>query len=243
MQMTRVVVAGAALAVAGAAYGKSVRIDGLGGAVLLEAKDVSDIVFGAGATPPTFSTGSLTALHADLNADGIVTNNMISVVFAKTSFGFSLLTLVDNQEDAVTFDRVTATLGFSSAVQRSDTLGPNQWINDQGGDIAVSVDEPGNFQAGLGTFEWDSVSGFGDAFAWSDLAAGDFISNNFTELAAGFGFQFITFDGAEWQVAETAEFSGAGQFAYAARVIPLPTGGALGVVGLAGLAAMRRRRG
>lgn len=242
MHKTRLVVAAAALAAGGTAYGKSVRIDGLGGAIALQSKDISSIVFGPGATPPKFTNEALAALHADIASSGVNTNDMVSIVFAKTSHGFTLLTLVDDQQHNVTFNQTTATLGFNSTVQRSDAMGPNQWINDAGGDIGVSLDFAGNFQTGLGTFNWDAASGFGDAFAWSDLQTGDFISNTFTEQVGALGFQFLSWEGGAWTVIDTAEFSAGGSFAYSAQVIPLPTGGALGVVGLASLAAVRRRR-
>lgn len=246
MELTRLAALGAALMVAGAADGKSVRIDGLGGAIALQAKDVSHILFGGSATPSTFTGNALVSLHSDINGSGVATDGMVSIILAETNFGLSLMALIDDQTPGASFQSTTGTLGFTSTVSRSDVTGPNQWINDNspgaiGGDIQVAIDEPGNLQFAGGLFRWDAVSEMGDGFGWSDLRTGDSIAMGFTEFS-DMGFQFLSWDGSSWSVVEAAEFSVGGQFAYTATVIPLPAGASLGLIGLAAVAGARRRR-
>ena len=86
-----------------------------------------------------------------------------------------------------------------------------------------------------------------DAFAWTGLAEGDGFTFNFTEmtgdaLASVDTFQFVTWNGQAWEVVSTAEFNPEGQFAFSFTVVPLPAPVLMGLAGLAGVIAFRRRR-
>jgi len=242
MQITRVVAAASAIAVVGVAEAKSVLIDGLGGGISLRAGNISGIAFG-GESDPRFTVPTLAAVNSAVKADGVTTAGMVSILLAQTDVGLSLMALVDDQQEGALFQSFDSSLGFTSTVSRSDVSGPDQWINDvvtATPDIQVAVDIPGNLQFAGGSFDWDAASGMGDGFAWSGLQAGDFISMGFTEFA-DLSFQFLSWDGSSWGVVETADFSSGGQFAFSARVIPLPMGAGLGLLGLVGVAGARRR--
>ena len=54
-------------------------------------------------------------------------------------------------------------------------------------------------------------------------------------------FQFVSWNGEDWEVVATGEFSRRDQFAFSFTVIPLPAPVALGLAGLAIVGIARRR--
>ncbi|MDY7108395.1 MAG: hypothetical protein SYC29_07130, partial [Planctomycetota bacterium] len=220
------------LGFAGAAQAGSVVIDAVGGPVMLKSGDLSGLL--AGADPHTFSPDENRDVLQALQADGISTNGMISFLLADTSDGLSFITLID--DDTVGGDPGPANLVGMSSTAPSST---DYWINDYGVDILDVSDPFGITTTASGTFEW--FENRGDAFAWSNLQDGDGVTFSFEDIETAAlneedPFQFVTWDGDEWQVVETADWTENGQFAFSfVTIVPVPAPLLLGVAGLAGL--------
>ena len=82
------------------------------------------------------------------------------------------------------------------------------------------------------------------AFAWGDVQSAQSGTVNLYDIDltafANEPIQFLTYQGDQWDVAGTAEFSVLGQYAFSYQFVPTP--GALAVLTLAGLFGRRRRR-
>jgi len=230
--------------VAGSAHAGSIVLDGLGGPVVVTSKDLSSNVFDAGS--PNFTNEALEFVTNDIKADGIKVDRVITFALVDTDHGLAFLTIVDDITQPGTGNRLDSQVGMS-------TTGPDSlrgWINDANEDIDQFFDPPNDTQTYAGFFTWNADRQ-ADAFAWSDLAKGDFVSFNFTRNGPDFGthpglrqndtFQFVSWNGEEWEVVASSQFSNRDQFAFSFTVIPLPAPLVLGLVGLT-VAGIARRR-
>jgi hypothetical protein len=209
---------------------------------MLKSGDLNDL-FSAGELND-FTTLENKAVCDALKTDGVTTDGMVTFLLADTADGLSFITLVDDATMGGDSGELNL-LGMSSTAPSSTEY----WINDLGFDI-MDIDDPfGINTTASGTFEWGDNRG--DAFAWSNLQDGDGVTFNFEEieggaLVEGEPFQFVTWNGDAWQVVETAGWSNmaaVGQFAFSfVTIVPLPAPVLLGLAGLAGVAAYRRRR-
>ncbi|MFP4145703.1 MAG: hypothetical protein ACLFV3_11230 [Phycisphaeraceae bacterium] len=238
----------ACIGLGNAAQAASVVIDSAGGAVQIRSKDMAADVFG-GFTNPVFNTDVLASIHDDIDTYGaadITTDNMITVVALETSHGLTLVNLVDqqlNSADRPTFSTHDAEIGFQSSANYS-AVG---WINDEGGDIEEDRDETSEAldnRTFTGLFTWQS-EGYGDGFAWSNLATDDFIETTFRDPSSLFSeIQFLSWDGQQWSTAGSKDRSGE-ILGYNATVAPTPAAFAAGLPALALLGlgyGLRRRR-
>ena len=241
----------AVCATAGLAAADAIEISGIGGGLTLHSKDLSGIAFTT--TSPTFSTSDLEAIHDDINAD-IMTDGCVSFILAHVDVGgttkLAFMALVDDQTSG-TFTAFTTSLGMTTTGNGTNL----ECINDSVCDITCSL---------VSTFDGDfnlELRTHCDAFAWSNLVAGDVLNFRFEENFAANGdlpttaglsyppFQFLSWDGSAW-VRVSGAGAGAGgkydftvndQFGFSATVIPLPMPALLGIAGL-GLAHIARRR-
>jgi hypothetical protein len=227
----------ACLCLAGAAHASSITISGTGGPMTLRAGNFSTLF--QGADPHKFSAADLQSVHNTLHADGVTTDGFVTFLLADTSEGLSFLSLIDD-------NTVPGSTGHGNLLGMS-TTGPssaNYFINDVAGDN-LTVSEPPGSTSVFGDFAWDNNGG--DAFAWTGLGEGDSCDFSFSEMSgdalAGVDtFQFVTWNGQAWEVVDHASFTGDGQFAFSFAVVPLPAPVLMGLVGLAGVIAVRRRR-
>lgn len=229
---------------AGSATAGSVIVDGLGGAVVMSSKSVPGVFDAPG---PDFSNDAMVALHDDIHGSGITTDGMVTFVLADTTDGLGFIALVDDESASRTGDRLPTELSMS-------TTGPdslNHWINDvDSADITMFFDPPTRTQTAAGHFGWNA-DGRGDGFAWSNLAAGDFVTFNFGRGGPGDDsfpglneanpFQFVSWNGEDWEVVANSVFSEGDAFAFSFTVIPLPAPFLLGAAGLAIVGIARRR--
>ena len=238
---TRYTISGAVvvgLCFAGAAHAGSIIVDALGGPVTLRSGDLSGLF--ASAAPHYWGGSELQSVHQSLHADGVTTDGFVTFMLADTADGLGFLTLVDD-------NTVPGSAGAYSNLGMS-TTGPssaNYFINDLTTENMTVSDPFGVNTTVFGDFEWNNDGG--DAFAWTGLAEGDGFTFNFTEmtgdaLASVDTFQFVTWNGQAWEVVSTAEFNPEGQFAFSFTVVPLPAPVLMGLAGLAGVIAFRRRR-
>jgi len=231
-------------ACAALAHAGSVVIDGLGGPLVMGSKDFSGEVFGAGS--PNFTDDAMRAVTQDLKSDGINVDRCVTFLLADTDDGLAWLTIVDDITQQGTGERLDAQMGMS-------TTGPdsaNGYINDVNEDIDQFFDPNNGTQTYAGFFTWNADRQ-ADGFAWGNLQKGDFVSFNFTRDGPDFGshpglkrkgtFQFVSWNGAEWEVLAMRAFSQRDDFAFSFTVIPLPAPALLGVVGLTALGVIRRR--
>jgi len=236
------IVVGSAVA-AGSSLAGTVVVDGLGGAVNMHSKGVPALFDAAG---PEFTNVALRAIHDDINASGIDTDGLVTFVLADTTDGLTFITLVDDESAGRAGNPMDTEMGMS-------TTGPdslNHWINDSGQDILLHFDPPNNTQTAAGIFNWNADSR-GDAFGWSNLAGGDFVTFNFTRggpnhdsfpgLNEDDTFQFVSWNGEDWEVVARDVFSGEGDFAFSFTVIPLPAPVLIGTAGLVLVGVARRR--
>lgn len=243
----RIIVASLVAAMLGAAgsaaIAGSVVIEHVGGGITLTSGDLSSTVFGT--VQPTWTNASLASVHAALNADGVNTDNKITTLLADTDHGLALLVLVDHETNS--------TGGSNNAAVHMASFGYGSnlgYVNDVNEALLVTPNSPTSRLA-VGSFAWDSMIN-GDGFGWADLIVGNTLTFQFDRLAgAPLGlddpntFQFVTHTANGWRTVtlSTADtsFTDAGEFGFAAVVIPLPGAAALAGLPLAGVAVRRRR--
>ena len=221
-------------AVATAEY---ISINGVDGSYDMYAGDFSDIL---GSSDHQFSMSDLDILAATLNNDGIDTMGKLSFILASTDAGMSLIGLFDgipinnpigsnpNQFLGVSSTTSTTTNWFATG----DTGSQTDWYDMGNGTQLVN--------AYLG---WDHGQ-TSAAFAWGDVGAAPTGTVNLYDIDltefAGEPIQFLTYQGEQWDVAGSANFSVLGQYAFSYQFVPTP--GALALLSVAGLVGYRRRR-
>jgi hypothetical protein len=169
-----------------------------------------------------FTSTDLAAVHATLNAWGIQTDGLITILPITTSAGFSLLTLVD-QELGFGDSGIDASVSLSSTGPSSLGL----YINDYDQEVWTLINPPFGSQTMGALFVWGG-DGSGDAFAWTGLSLGDALSYSFVDNGAlgtalsAETFQFLSWDGSGWDVVSTSGFKNDGSSVFTGMVIPTP---------------------
>ena len=214
-----------------------VSINGVDGSYELNAGDFSGIL---GGTDNQFSMSDLDILAATLNNDGIETMGRLSFLMASTDAGISFIGLFDgipfNDPNGSIVDQF---LGISSTTSTNtdwfatgDEGSETYWYDIGNGTQLLS--------ASLGWDHGQTSAGF----AWGDIQAAQSGTVNLYDIDltafANEPIQFLTYQGNQWDVAGTADFSVLGQYAFSYQFVPTP--GALAVLTLAGLFGRRRRR-
>ncbi|MFK7960781.1 MAG: hypothetical protein AB8G96_09670 [Phycisphaerales bacterium] len=236
-----------ALLIAGAAHAAPVRIDGLGDSTILNAGQFSGVGLST-ADSAVLRNNPLRGIHAQLQADGIDTNGVVTLLAAEVdstgdglndSLGF--FALVDEETESGKFRGFNARLGFMSWVDGdADFL-----VNDPGEKLGI---RGGDDPLALGRFDWDKREK-GDAFGWTDLEVGESGDMHFWQAGhrAGIeGFQFLTWTAEGWDVALTGDFNPGGycqpdHFGFQFAIVPIPGAVWMGFAGLAAVGAARRR--
>jgi hypothetical protein len=214
-----------------------ISLSGADGSYDMYAGDFSGIL---GSDDHQFSMSDLDILAGTLNDDGIQTMGRLSFMLASTDAGVSLVGLFDgipinnptgsipNQYLGVSSTTSTNTDWFASGDEGSQT----DWYDMGNGTQLVN--------AYLG---WDHGQ-TSAAFAWGDVRAAQSGTVNLYDIDltefAGEPIQFLTYQGDQWDVAGTANFSVLGQYAFSYQFVPTP--GALALITVAGLFGRRRRR-
>lgn len=232
--MSRFVCSVAAIAaLASASSAGVINVSPIGGGFVLNSGPAP--AFGPGSG---FAPGSLAALNAQINADGIATDGRITFAAVDTDTGLAMVALVDQAGPGG---------GPNNAGVHMDSVSDVTSIGLASDPIAVFPSGPNAIA--FGDFAWDSAAD-GDGFAWSNLSVGTTITWRFQKngplgLIEPATFQFVDWNGTDWDLISVlpgqVSFSPSGEFGFAANVlVPAPAGAAL--LGLAGLAALRRRR-
>lgn len=251
LKLCMTALAGGALAMPTARAATAV-VDGVGGPLTLNSTSVDGVFEGAS---PTLTNMDLMRLHGDVQQDlgAGATNGKVSfALIDSTSDGLAFAALVDEQME-LGLDGLGPTGRGEAPVESTlelNTDAPDSatpFINDQGFDLTESSNIGGRQTRG-GTWTWDSASQ-GDGFAWGDLEVGDFLGFSFSStertfpgLTPGTPFQFLSFGDDGWEVASEAAFSVEDQFAFSLTVIPTPMAAGAGLIGLASVVGVRRRR-
>ncbi len=232
--MSRLLCSFAAIAALASAAGAGViNVSPIGGGLTLNSGPAP--VFGAG---PGFAAGSLAAFNAQLNADGIMTDGRITFAAVDTDTGLAMIALID---------QATLGGGADNAGVHMDSVSDATSLGLASDPVPVFVSGPNAIA--FGGFSWDSAAS-GEGFAWSSLSVGTTMTWRFQKngplgLIEPATFQFVDWNGTDWELISVlpsqVSFSPSGEFGFAANVlVPAPAGAAL--LGLAGLAALRRRR-
>ena len=186
-----------------------------------------------------FSAEDLEFMQEELAADGIQTTGHISLLLADTGNGLALINLFDGSTIPAR-GLNDSTLGFNS-LAGSDV--DRHWNTDSGG--TLNWFDFGLTQMVDGTFEWEAGV-TSEGFAWSNLDEGDvgtvsFVDLGLDQLVPDMLFQFITWNGSDWEVAATGDFeTGSTQYNLSFFVTSIPGPATLSLFMLA--AARRRRR-
>ena len=229
----------------GFAHAGSITLDGIGGAVSMQSKDLRPMgIFGSGS--PDLTNQAVRDITEDLQSDGITMDRLITFILADTDDGLSFIAILDD---------ITQTGDDPLMTQVSmTTTGPitaNGYINDANEDLENSFNHGNGTQSYSGHFTWNAARS-ADAFAWSQMQQGDFFSFNFARGGPDYptfpgiqpnrSFQFVSWNGSNWEVVSRGRFSTTEQFAFSFTIIPLPAPLLMGLAGLLGVAALRRRR-
>ncbi|MDY7109717.1 MAG: hypothetical protein SYC29_13865 [Planctomycetota bacterium] len=228
----------ACIALGAGAQAAYILIDDIGGPVEMR----------PGTMPGMLDPGSglltedaMSSAHAVLNDAGIATDGYVTFILAQTQAGLAFTSLIDSNGD------IPAGPGLADSALALSTTAPislDYYVNAEGDDLTDWSDLGNGLQKFEALYGWDD-SDEGDGFAWSGLALGDSVSFHFTDVnAQGLDqdepFRFVSYNGGEWSVVATGDFSAGRQFVFSFQVLPTP--GALGLLALAGLRAGSRRR-
>ena len=225
------------LLLAAVSHADYVNINSVDGSYELNAGDFDGIL---GSSNNQFSMSDLDILAATLNNDGIETMGQLSFLLASTDAGLSFIGLFDgipiNNPNGSMVDQF---LGLSSTTSTN-----TDWFatGDEGSET-YWYDMGNGTQLLNANLGWDHGQ-TSAAFAWGDVQSAQSGTVNLYDIDltafANEPIQFLTYQGDQWDVAGTAEFSVLGQYAFSYQFVPTP--GALAVLTLAGLFGRRRRR-
>jgi len=229
-------------ALASLATAGQIAVSSIGGGVMLNSGPFSSIAFGN--APQNWTSVSLGAVHASINAGGIATDGKVTFLAADTDRGLAMMALIDQQ---------LAPGSSSLGSIHMDTVanGSNlAYVNDAGGLVTVTPTSP-NSRFATGNFSWNS-NGSGDAFAWAGLAVGNSMTFRFNRIVGSpLGlmdpgtFQFINWTGSAWALIDVPQnlvsFSETDDFGFAATVVPAPSMLLLMGGPLMGFSLIRRR--
>jgi hypothetical protein len=186
--------------------------------------------------------GEMASVHAVLNDAGIATDGYVTLLLANTQAGLTFASLIDsnNGDLGAGPGLADSTLAMASTAP----ISLDYYVNAEGGDLTDWTDLGNGLQKFEALFGWDDLDE-GDGFAWGSLAMGDSVSFHFTDVnAQGLDpdapFQFVSYQGGDWSVVASGDFTPAHQFVFSFQVLPAP--GALCLLGIAGLGARSRRR-
>jgi len=220
-----------------------------GGSFNLNPGNLTPQVFSA--PSPNFTNGSMGFIHNQLQGDGIVTNNVITIMAGRTDDGLALFALLD--DDSGVFTSFNSRMDMVAVAQDNNNVGGiTGWVNDNGGELIQAANSnpiAGTYTFNT-TFQWDNRTK-GDGFALSKLELNDSGSLVFNPLNAfglagvANGFQYVSWENGQWVVVGTGNFNnvagGGSSTSLDWRVIPLPGAGAMSLAGLALVGARRRR--
>ena len=241
---TNVIVQGVLVACAASAgWAGQIAISDIGGGIVLNSGPVGAGVFGNGQT--NWSAASLANVNLTLNAGGIATNGRITVLAADTDHGMALMALIDQQ--LVEGASSTGTVHMDSVAQGANTA----FIACPPLAVIVNLNNA-NARIASGNFVWNSNGG-GNGFAWANQVAGDATTFRFNKVAnAPLGlneastFQFVTYNGAAWNVipvaANLTTFSATDAYGFSAVALIVPAPSMVALAGPVGLLAVIRRR-
>jgi len=226
----------AVAAISTGAFADSVVIDGLGGPVNMESLPLSIL----GNAPHDFTDGDMATVHTSLHGSGIVTDGFITCVLLNTDAGLTFAAMIDDA-----FASNASQIGGSSSIFMATTAPSSaEWYVNDVADFDAAFDPQNITETVAASYEWSHDEG-ADAYAWTNLEAGDSVSYNWTlDSAPGLAstpFQFVTWNGESWEVLATGNWTDDDQFAFSFTVVPLPAALGLGMLGLGGVAALRRR--
>ncbi len=238
--------------VASVASAGAIRISDIGGGITLSSGPLGPAVFGNDQT--AWTNASLASANASLNASGVATNMMITIVAADTSHGLSLMALVDQRVTNVGAEE-DGHVGMVS-VGHGDNLA---YLNAAGGSIAIGPNSPGGSRTASGNFVWN-MHGGGNGFAWANLQGGNTMTFRFNKVAGqALGlqenptFQFATWNGTGWALVplptNEVSFTATNDWGFSSTVIssgtfsiPLPSTVGMASASLLGLPLLGRRR-
>ena len=223
----------AGLTLAGAASAASGTISGAGADFIVDSGSMPGLF--AGVTTHEFVDIQMDMLHNAIHADGVSTDSLVTFALVESADGVAFVSLVDDNTRPL--HQNMSWMNFTS----NATGNVNYWVNDLGYDV-LDITQNGGITTANGQFEWND--GAGDAFAWSSIGQGTQIDFTFNQgggnaLFQSAPFQFLTNVDGIWTSLKRGDFNEGGfNFEFA-----MPAPGALALIGLAGLAGSRRRRG
>ena len=237
LKLTTILMTLTTLLCAGVAHADYVNINGVDGSYQLNAGDFDGIL---GSNDNQFSMSDLDVLAATLNNDGIETMGRLSFLLASTDAGLSFIGLFDG----IPFNDPTGSIADQFLGISSTTSTNTDWFatGDEGSET-YWYDMGNGTQLLSASLGWDHGQ-TSAAFAWGDVQAAQSGTVNLYDIDltafANEPIQFLTYQGNQWDVAGTADFSVLSQYAFSYQFVPTP--GALAVLTLAGLFGRRRRR-
>ena len=228
----------ATLAAGGAAHAGTIQVDTFGETLYLNSGPVTNLF---GGTQHSFAASLLQDVHHDLHQSGINTDGVITVLLADTDSGLSLMALFDDNTSPLP-SRSYSSIDMSSTAPTTSRY----YVNDMNDPMVMAMGT--GFQTANAAFQWRDNRG--DAFAWTNLHAGDELTFGFDSvegeaLSDDFAFQFVNWTGQGWEIVGTGEFfqgEDDKQYFFAASVVPLPAPVLLGLAGLGVVAFARRRK-
>ena len=214
-----------------------VTINDVNGSYDLYAGDFGGIL---SSTDHQFSLSDLDILAATLNNDGIETMGKLSFILASTDAGLSFIGLFDgipsNDPSGSIVDHF---LGISATT----SVGTDWFATGDTGSETYWYDMGNGTQLLSASLGWEHGQ-TSAAFAWGNIEVAQSGTVNLYDIDltefAGEPIQFITYQGDQWDVVGTGDFSVLGQYAFSYQFVPAP--GALALLTLAGLVGYRRRR-
>ena len=225
-----------AIAFASGAQAAYVVVDDLGGPVIMNAGSFSGLPVPGS---ELFQEDEMATVHNALNLAGVQTDGYVTFLLANTDAGLTFMTLVDSNV-AGPLGGMPSSLGMTTTAP--DTL--DGYVNAEPDDPTNWPPASGGLQVFQELFNWQGASE-GDGFAWGNIVEGDAVAYHFTDfgteaLNPDAPFQFLSYNGMDWDVVADGDFTVNDQFVFSFTAVPAP--GVMALLALAGLTASRRRR-